>query len=410
MRNWRLLILGAVLGGLVLGLHVYLGSIHVTQQVQQRLSRLLGLEIEVEQARIGLWEGSTVQGVAAQESIPLQDRSPFVQVRKAELDLTLWGILGGALPDSIDLTGASLHLRFADTGKLLTTLPKPGASGASLPTLHIHEGRITLDQQGREAFTLSGLEAKLQEKPEGYELDGTLADPQWGDWSVQGNYDRGQERLILRLTTPHTTVRQDMLRRLPFVSPNVWAAVEVNGTTGADITLRFPVGARPSYRVDLDVESADLRIPSIELRAHGVSGRTLIEDGVVQLQGLLGEYGGGQLETTARLDFSSPPSQLQFNIKADQVQIQQLPRSWNFPERLRGRVGMSADLIVRLEHPRTQTTGKGEGWIHEVVFGEDLAWPRPIGIRLTADGTRFQLHPMLPALIPRPGRLFPALP
>ncbi len=73
------------------------------------------------------------------------------------------------------------------------------------------------------------------------------------------------------------------------------------------------------------------------------------------------------------------------------------------------RVGMTADLLVRLEKPRAQMTGKGEGVINEVVFG-DIAWVKPIGIKLTADGSRFQLRPVLPAFLSRPGKLLPSVP
>ncbi len=408
--RYRRFVLLAILALLLLGgLHVYLGSSSVREQIREWLRGRLGVEVAVASARVGIVGTSSAHGVAVQErDQAVTAAAPWLHVPRALLELSLLGILGGHAPAGVDLHEPTLHLRFAESGQLLTALPRfESGTGSTAPPIRIHQGRLILDQAGRKPFVLTGLEGEIQSRQEsetvagGCVITGTITDPAWGVWDLHADYQPRDRRFVVQLKTLRADLTPEHFRSLPFVSPRVWQSVEVGGTTAAALTLTIPIGTPGvRYRIDLDVVRADLYVPTIELRANDVAGRVLIENGIVQLQHVAGDYGGGHLETTARLDFSRPPSQMQFNIQARDVLLTGLPRSWKLPGQLSGQVDLTADLLVRLEPTGVRTTGKGTGTIRQAVFAS-LPTP-PLSLQLIADGSRFRLRPILPSLFSFP--------
>lgn len=399
MWKRRLALTACVLALCLVGLYVFLGSARVAGRVRDRLASLLGVEVSVASARVGLVGSSSARGIIVREREPDDDAPPMLTIGDATMAVSLLGVLGGEQPATVDLHDAELSLRFGADGKLLTRLPRLEPGGGAVPEMRIHGGRVVLDQAGREPLTLTGLDGTLTGEEDGVVLAGTATEPEWGDWVVRAEYRRDERTFVLRLQSPRTDLGMAKLRRLPFVSPKVWTAVEIAGTTSVDLTVRVPIG-RPKvgYRLDLGVVAAAVYVPSIELRTTGTAGQVLVEDGVVHLNEVHGPYAGGRLAVTGRLDWSLAPAQLQFNIKANDVQVEYLPASWKLPPRLEGRVDMTADLLVRLEPTGVQTTGKGIGQITRVVYG-GVASPVGVPIRLLAEGSRFRLRPTLPPLL-----------
>lgn len=404
-RTWRLvvLVLLGVLGVACAGLYVYLGSAAVAAQVAAQLKQLLGVEVTVGSARIGLLGASTAQDVTVQERA---SQAALVRIQQAKLDLTLLGAIRSALPGSVDLDGAEVRLRFAADGKLLTALPQLQGGGPPVPPVRVRNGSVVLDQEGRAPLRLSGAELTLAPAADGLTIDGTITDPEWGRWTVAMRLEAVAQLFTLRLHKKSADLDMTLLRQLPFVAESVWKAVQIAGTSDVDFTLRVPFGQKVSYRVLLDVARAEVYVPVIELRVADVVGKAIIEDSLVLLDRLKGKVAAGKLGVSAALDFRQPPAQLKFDVDAAEVAVEKLPPSWKLPPALRGLVDLKAILLVVLAPDGVRTSGEGSGDIHNARFG-DLEF-RKAPLRLVADGKRFRLLPKLPGFTwPFPGVLLP---
>jgi hypothetical protein len=383
---------GAVLVVGFLGLYVYLGSSSIAQQVRARLKQLLNVEVAVGSARIGLVGNSTAQDVTVQErNQPVGETPPLIRITEAILDLTLLGALGDGMPAGVDLNKADLYLRFGADGKLLTALPDL-QGGGTVPPVQIHNGTVTLDQVGRQPIKFSGVNVKITRGSDGFAIQGQLDDPDWGTWAVDSSFQPASKLFTLHLTNPKAEAEMGRLRKLPFVSPNVWTAVEVSGTTAVDFDVRVPIGQKVNYTIDLDVARANIHVPSIELKASEVSGKVRIKDSVVLLDNLKGNFAEGTLSTKADLNFTKSPSVLKFGIQADEISLTSLPDSWGLPKGLRGKGDMKAILLVEIASTGVNTSGQGDGDIHDASYGE-LKLSR-VPLKLYSDGRKFRFRPM----------------
>src|SRR5947207_142431 len=84
------------------------------------------------------------------------------------------------------LTGAAIRLRFDKDGHLLTRLPARKGKAVSLPDVHLHRSRVTIDQEGRPEFAVEGIDAEVHSREGKVVLTGTVQDPRWGNWDVDG--------------------------------------------------------------------------------------------------------------------------------------------------------------------------------------------------------------------------------
>ncbi len=489
----------------LVGLRFYLHSQHAARDIEGQIQLALGVPAQIGSARIAFWGDTSVSDLRL---IDESDGRPFLEAQQAEADLSVLRYLrGNTAPRRLDLLHAHLRLRFDIDGNLLTQLPSPPSGDGPLPAISVSDARVTIEQQGRPAFSLEGISlrldpnrndnlvgsiddpvwgnfavtgrfkpggdfsltldgksvalthAMLQSLPlvppslwtkieadgpavamnfklaigtkapwvrytvafdrarvtlpqpdrpalvvspargvllgteEGFLLSGAIHDAYWGDWSVAAGLVARTGALTLELNTPQAVVDQKKLEALPYVPRGVWKQVQAHGRTGAHVLVGLSTrNPEVHYRVELAAKATAVHVSSIDLQATDAAGVVVVEDARVSLRKVTGRTAGGTIATNGVLDFASEPVRMKFDVDVRGLTLQQLPKKWDLPSQIEGKLTGQANLVVTLrDGTPPETTGAGKGRIDEVKL---VGLPaRPIPLELTADGKRIRIAP-----------------
>jgi translocation and assembly module TamB len=375
-----------------------LASQHVAGLIASRLQAAYGGMVQVASADISVLGESTLHDVQLFESGENSSASPWVVIEDVQADVSVWSLLGGeAMPRNVTLVGAVLSLRFDSAGRLVTRLPKLEGKGETLPTVRIEQGKLTLQQEGRPDLVIAGLRATGQTDGEELVLNGTAADPYWGDWDLRGTFHLRTGVSSVTLTTRRVHITQAMLDRLPFVPAKVWQQVQCEGDSPVELTVSYePQNLKVHYRILLELEATKVDITSIDLHADQTHGKVVVEDEVVRLTDVQGRTADGVLQTSGLLDFRSPSYRLNFSVRAERLDLSKLPKSWHLPRQLNGRLAGDANLQVVIEDGTPHPHGKGKGSITGARIGR-IRVKKPIELFMDADGEKFYFNsPPLP--------------
>jgi len=389
MKMRRLLIgvvgLGLLLVGLAGGVFVYLGSSAGAARVAQQLEAMTGAPVEVGSFRPGI-RRSTIRDLRLLDP---STRTPWASVESTDVDIPLWDLALGSLPQRLTLSNVHLEVRFDKDGDLLTKLPRSVEGGGMPAEILIENGRLTLLQEGRSAFTLEGLKARVA-GGEAMKLTGTLEDPRYGTWDV--SIDRDQKSGVARwhAATAKVHVTPAMLPGLPFVPLEVWKEVQVEGDTSAELTLLIDPGKKDwlHYQVRARPQNATGRIARIDLEVRQLTGHIEIDDYVVKLRDVKGQAADGSAHLGGDLDFRTAPHRLTFHAKAEGLDVGRLPASWNLPRDIRGRLSGDANVQVTLKEDDFQVSGSGDGAINEATVAGLKA--DPIKLKLVTSKGRLR--------------------
>jgi translocation and assembly module TamB len=420
MRRVRLgvlvvLVLLLVAGAGVLALRNYLSSARVAAQVTAGLEEQYGAPVKIGNAEVGL-RASSVRHLELFEEGAAPGAAPWATFDDVRADVSLLSLVRGSdKVRDLDVSGAALTLRFDTEGHLRTRLPARKGKAVTLPDIRLHHSRVTIDQEGRPPFAMDSIEAEIHSREGKLVLTGTVQDPRWGNWDLDGSLDPagGPSSGTLRSAGVHVT--QKMLEDLPFVGASVWQQVQAEGDTPVVFTLSYePDLQRVHYRVALDPQNARVHVAAIDLSADRASGKVTIEDAAVRLEKVRGHTADGTIATDALLDFTGTADRLTFTINAEGLDLAQLPRKWKLPSQLQGHLTGKADLVVTIRDGQVRTSGEGQGKITDArVMGFKS---RPIQLRLYSDddGIHFSKPQPPPstgsgAWLPRGGALVVAL-
>ena len=200
---------------------------------------------------MGLTGDSSLHGLRIFEPGDEANKAPIVTVDSATANASALDLTEGKTPTEITLTGASIALHFGADGQLLTRLPRPQTGGGPMPHLRIDNGKLTLQQDGRAAMVIQGIKADLTSDGGDLKVAGNIADPFWGDWSLDGSFKNESAAVDLTLAAKQVEVDEARLKGLPFVAPEVWREVMVTGKTPCNFHLGLQLGDDPAihYRV-----------------------------------------------------------------------------------------------------------------------------------------------------------------
>ncbi|HEV3262578.1 MAG TPA: AsmA-like C-terminal region-containing protein [Gemmataceae bacterium] len=396
MKRWRrffliiLVILVVAVVALELGRR-YLLSRRVGAAVAERLEAAYGGRVEVGDVDVGLG-GTDIHDLTLYEEGNGAGEEPWAVIKEVRANVSILDLLGGAEPGELTLDGAAVTLRFDRDGRLLTRLPTSRGATGELPAVDIQHGRVTLRQEGRPDLVVSDIDAELRSEGDRLRLTGTLAEPAWGNATLEALLDRKTGEAAVTLKVPRTHVTQDMLSNLPLVSPAVWQEVQAEGDTPVEFTLRSDAKTKGAhYHVALNPEETMVHVAAIDLRAAQAHGRVVIEDGVVKLRDVQGRMAGGTITTSGDLDFRATPQRLDFKVSVDGAEVSRLPPSWlaSLPHGVEGILTGQANLQVTLGKAGPRTNGTGQGVIKNARIGGQPA--EPIRIELHGNGKGFRL-------------------
>ena len=356
-RTWRLLGAG-VLGLILLGLAVrfWIVPAIIRGQLQARYGGLVQIR--------GWWLGGTSAGVRnlALGEGPESDSPIWARAEKVETDLSIGKLLRGRfLPDRITLERPVIAFRIGEDGKPLTRPPLKGGGGGSvtLPEIVVHNGQITLAQEGRPPMIVRPVMARIASTDEGEMLSGSTVDPTWGHWSVVGKFNSGFSEGTIHLASDGpVAVTKNKTARIPFVPKLVWEQVDPQGPVS--IALDLATGAKPGVVTSCVFEGVTLRLPGLGLVAEGATGTMTVDGGLVKLAGMKGAAIGGSVAADGTLDFTKAPPKFDLTLKLDGVDVARTPPSWQLAEGgLTGKLTGEVRLIVALTEAGADLTGSG---------------------------------------------------
>lgn len=408
-RPLRLLGIGlsAVVALLVIayiGLHVYLNTGSARQLAADQIGAVVGRPVEVRALTTGL-SGDTRVELA----LPAGGQSEPLAAGVVTANVSLLALARGERPTALTVDGATVTLRFDKDGKLLTTLPRPeGGGGGAVPTVALRGCTLTLAQDGRPPFTVSGVDATLTPAGDKLSLTGTLRDPNWGDWMAAGEVAADGSAAGFTLTTEKPArVTMPLLRSIPFVPAETWEAVELDGQTTASFKLGVDKEGAVTYRLDLRPTGTQVVVHPIDLTVSDAAGGVVIDGPTVNLSGVSGRAADGQVKVDADLDFRPDPSQLRFKVSADKLDVKQLPKSWGLKDTLGGRLKGAADLTLAVGNGKVEPRGSGKA----VIEGATVAgFPAElVELNLVGDGQRYRFESPPPKLDSRADAAFLAV-
>jgi len=375
-----------------IGLRIFLGTTYARSVAAGQLSAMVGLPVAVDDLDVGSSSTSVKLRILApaEGSVPAAE---IVRVDSASADVSVLDLVTGrAEPKKVVLKGVSATLELDAEGKLLTPMPKPvgGAAPAARPAVRIEDAHVTVNQTGRPSFSLGGDRLNAVQSGDGYTLDGAVADPKWGDWSVRGAVDLQKKTGFVELASADAPLDPDQLRSVPYVPPSTWNYVRPSGRAAATVrfesgtgtdSYRYAVTLRPGGRADLAVPEIGATLTKVDATIRAEGQRITIEDGKAGLA-------GGTVRASGDLDFAPEPSRMTFQVSADGVDVRQLPAEWGLPPQITGKLRGKADLTVLV--PATgpvETRGGGEGTLDDATIA---GLPAEVRLRLRGDGRRFR--------------------
>jgi hypothetical protein len=400
-----LAVLALLVVGTIVAARFYLSSNRAANEVAERLQTLLGGTVRVGSADIGLTGSSSLHGVEAFQDSGQDGEKPWVEFKDVELNASVFDLLRGQLPTQITVHGASINLHFDADGNLLTRLPTAKGTKGQLPRLHIDQGQLTMNQEGRDPMIVHGITLDVESSGEDIKLEGSANDSYWGDWTLNGDIDPKTYKTSIVLETPQVEATMKKLESIPLISPKVWKQVQVEGITSAKVTVTAATGEKKPavhYRVEVHPHDTTVHVSSIALDADHAAGTVIVEDGRVLLEGVRGDAAGGKIATDADMDFAGKVTQMKFDVNVHDVVLQDLPRSWwrdkkGIISRFNGLLSGKANLLVTVDKGKVRTEGNGEGIIEKpklrTPWGTWQALPakQPIHIALHSNGEGFHL-------------------
>ncbi|HEY7326112.1 MAG TPA: hypothetical protein VH592_00625 [Gemmataceae bacterium] len=384
-------------GAGIVVLKFYLSSTDAVHQVAERLQEMLGGRVEIHTAQIALIGTSSVLGIEAYEDE--KAIKPWLRIDDVAADVSALNLLLGKSPDDIHLRGARLFLRFDKDGRLLTKLPtKKTGAPERLPKLQVDGGELTFDQQHRSPMIIRGVHADISSGDNGLTLRGTVSDPFWGDWKANGDFNHTGSQGSITLDTEKVVVTMAKLKSIPFVPSSVWQEVHIEGTTPAHLRLNIETKDHKTsvnYRVEISPQDAHVQVPSIDLDATQAHGKAIVADEIVELDNVHGKTAGGSITTSGKLNFHDEPTHLAFKVGVQDVMLHQLPRTWNVPKDIDGKLTGSADLVVTIKNGKAETAGSGAGVIRGASWS-GFPINKPIRLSLHSEKGRFRFRPPEP--------------
>ena len=422
-RAWKagrvtLILVGAaaVIGiALRVGAGWYLQSAGGRAVVAERLGEAIGLPVEVRELNVGPLS-STIGFRVLDPALPNSPDAEVLSVESASADVSFTELVTGRVrPKEVRLRGVSVSLRLDASGKLLTTLPTlpvgPPAGDGSVPHVVVESAKITIRQEGRPAFTVSGVSLEAGADGAKVVLSGGADDPAWGRWKLSGEVDRGADAGWADLATDDAPLSLELLRSIPFIPREVWDNAQPAGRGKA--TVRVTVGGAPAREVGYDVRiqstgAATLALPPADVTLQDVHCLVRVHAGKVEVGGTdgrpkaTGKLAGGVVRVAAKYDFAPEPSVAEpIVVEVEKLAVKDLPAKWglkNLGGNLPGTLSLESGFLTGRAKLKVVVPAVGEAQVFgggsgDITLPSFLGGKGRIGVTLGGDGRRlnFQL-------------------
>ncbi len=323
-------------------------------------------------AVIGDWwfglHSAGVSGVELHET-EAADSPVWFAADRVSTDVSLSRLLRGrVMPTRIEIDRPRVAFRLDAKGQPLTKIPVAPSKGdpkpmdaASLPDIVTKNGEITLRQEGRKPMTITGVNARLAPVADGGNLDVTTDDPTWGQVKLAGHFDPTFKNGRFQIdTSPGFVADPEKLERIPFIPAEVWSNLEPRGPVAAKVDIKLAVDSPQPVRVhtDITLKGTDARLKTLQVDSHDTTGRVVIDDALVRIEGLKGKTLDGSISAGGKLDFGQKVPRFDLDLRLRDVDVTKAPKSWQLGEvGATGRLSGNVDLKVALDPAGPDLTG-----------------------------------------------------
>ncbi|MDB5311059.1 MAG: putative assembly protein [Gemmataceae bacterium] len=405
--RWVLVGLAAVGAGVLLlrvGAGVYLHTSGGREAVAQRLGSMIGLPVEVTDVDLGS-RTSSIKFRVLDPALGTSPNAEILSVDSATADVSFADIITGrANPKEVHLRGISASVRLDATGKILTTLPThtTGTGKGEIPAITLDGGRVTVRQEGRPEFHLSGLSLKADPAGDKLVLSGAADDPSWGKWQLSGEVEKTGKTGWVDVATDDAAVTPERLKSIPYIPLSVWENVLTEGRVKA--ACHFALGTDGDLKYDVRVQTKGIAVgvPAAEITVTEVIGLVRVHDGVVEVSGAggkpaaVGKLAGGTITLSGKWDYGKDPAVGDpIVVTADHLAVKDLPAKWG----LKNVGGLNTDggflsgsariKLVAYKDGRVETYGGGKG---DLELPHILGGQGKIEVTLGGNGQRLNFN------------------
>jgi hypothetical protein len=257
--------------------------------------------------------------------------------------------------------------------------------------LHIREARLILEQHGQPDMIISGIDADVRSDEDRLVLTGTVHDPTWGAWALEGSMDRETEAGSASLRTVRPVrIERAMVHSVRFVSPRVLREVQVEGELPAAFEFRFDLPKKIiHYHAVLEPAAVTVCVPSVDLCVSRVSGRVVADDDDVRVENVQGATAGGRIEAHGGVHVSGNAARVRMAVDVSGVRVARLPQTWELPPRISGRLTGHADLEAEYIDGAAWFDGRGKGVVSQARLAEVPAGTLHLGLYADDNGFHF---------------------
>lgn len=361
----------------------YLKSDSVKNLAGQKLSEKLGAEVVVTNITSGA--GSTT----LQIELPSGPNEPPLIKGTVRVDVSPIGLAAGSQPSDVRVDEASVHLHLNAEGDILSKLPQPpSGGGGSLPKIELRNSTITIAQDGRPEFRVSGVDVSVSEANGKLSITGGMRDQGFGAWTLAGEFlTDGSTGQVTGTTAGAVAVTPNILKSIPFIPTETWENVELDGQTSATVRIGRGADKNWNWRVECDPVQTKLKVMALDLVTTDTSGKVVVDGAKVTLTGVEGKSADGTIQANAVLDFGPTPTKLDFQVHATDLDVKKTPASWGLVQRVdSGRLNGKGNITLLITDGQVRPHGKGKATIKGKAFGGEA----DVEVFLRSDGKRLQ--------------------
>ncbi|MBP3959151.1 hypothetical protein J8F10_28230 [Gemmata sp. G18] len=232
------------------GVHKFLSSSRGKAMVADRLGTAFGMPVEV--SEVSVQDGESSFGFRVMD--PADPRAEVLNVPSASTDIgTADFVTGRVAPSTLHVKNPALTLRISTDGNVLTPIPSLPGTSEAFPAVVVDGARLSMRQEGRPNFAVSGVNVKLTPNGDRIIVSGSVNDPKWGSWSINGEF-RGDRAGWVELVGTNAPLDRQLLETVPFLPSGAFddmhlvgrAAVKVRLTLTATRDVQPSVEIRPT--------------------------------------------------------------------------------------------------------------------------------------------------------------------
>ncbi len=366
------------------GLHTYLNGNSARELAAAQFRTRLGSDVRVDRLTTGA--GSTSVTFA----VPGRDADTPLVAGVVRLNASVFGLAAGHAPDVVSIDEATVTLHLDRDGKILDPLPKPPpGKGGKLPEIRVTDAKVHVLQDGWPEFHLSGVNATVTEVDGKLVIAGTVADGEYGNWAVAGDWAaNGSSGTVTAKTPERVGLTPAKLKAIPMIPAVTWTTVEVEGQALVGVKVGLAANNEWSWHVDLDAVGTHLKVAPAELDLTDCTGVVTVDGPKVTITNLKGTTAGGSVTADSAMDFGPTPASLEFKVRAADLDVKRTPPLWGLAARVdEGKLNGKGDITLLIDADgKVKPQGKGRA----VIAGKLLGGKVEVEVLLRGDGERLR--------------------